>query len=209
MNLMTRVEGDPDQELFYETGCLGFPTLAVLDADGTLLAKHQGQRNVEGFDATIAKAREFQDVLKKAAGGDAAAKATVLEKRVEWGSIPLAEARKTLAEVGNLDADRKQKIEQGLLNIEFNEANREKDPAQKFAKLDAMRAGNRIPKDARGGTVRFWGQLVMAAEGTGDAARMKTALDQAKQELAGDANAQRFLETAEQRLEKLQGKKDG
>jgi len=209
MNLMTKVEGDPDQELFYEKGCLGFPTLAVLDADGTLLAKHQKERNVEGFEATMAGARAFQDTLKKAAGGDAAAKTAVLEKQIEWGSISHADATKALAGA-NLDSERKAKLEQGLLGLEFNEARREKDPAAMYAKLEAMRAGNRIPKDARGGTIGFWNSLVMAAERTGDIAKLKAAAEHARKELAGNENAKRFLDSLDQRIEKAEAaKKDG
>jgi hypothetical protein len=205
MNLMTKVEGDPDQELFYQMGCLGFPTLAVLDGDGSLLAKHQGKRDVDAFEATIRDARTFQDTLKKAAGGDADARNAVLEQQIEWGSISHADATKALAGA-KLDSDRKAKLEQGLLALEFNEARREKDFAVRYAKLDAMRAGNRIPKE-RGSTVGFWSTLVTAAEQTGDVGKLKAAADRARKDLAGVDSAKRFLDTLDQRIEALEASK--
>jgi len=210
MNLMTRVEGDPDQDVFHEKGCTFFPTMAVLDADGTLLAKNPEKRDVPGLEALVASAREFQGTLKKAAGGDAAARLAVLEKQIEWGSIPSAEGKKAVAEMTNLDADRKEKLERGLLAIEFNEAGREKDHAKRHAKLEAMRVANRIPVDPRSGSMRFWTSLVSSAEQAGDAAKMRVAIEHAAKALEGTENAQRMLDQMKARLEKLEtGKKDG
>lgn len=52
LNVMTRIEGHPDDDLMTEKGYRGHPTLAFLDADGVVLGRPLA-RTVKSFEETL------------------------------------------------------------------------------------------------------------------------------------------------------------
>lgn len=204
MNLMTWVRGDADQDLFYQANNTGFPTLAVYDAEGNLLAKHQGKRDVQALEPTMAAAREFQAVLKKAKANDADARALVLAKHSDWGTLRLGDAKAALDDKA-IANDLKAKIEAKLPAIELYESHFVAAGKPRIAHFEAMRKGGRMPTDSRGAQL-FWRFYLTALDGTGDAGALETGLAEAKKALADDPTAKRILEQFEQRLAESKGK---
>ena len=73
LHVTSRVDGHPLPDMLYRVGGRGFPTVAVLSAEGEVLAFHDysNPRTIEGFNATIEKAREMQALKAKADKSDA------------------------------------------------------------------------------------------------------------------------------------------
>ncbi len=59
LHVTTRVDTDKYQTLLRDKGFRGFPSLAFLDAEGEVIAKHSGPRTLEGVKATSASAKKY------------------------------------------------------------------------------------------------------------------------------------------------------
>jgi hypothetical protein len=86
-HVTTRIPGRKHDGMLRDVGGTGFPTLAILTADGALLARHEGARTVEGVDKTAEAAKAFAAVRAKAAAGDEEAKLAVLVREAELGMV--------------------------------------------------------------------------------------------------------------------------
>ena len=51
-NISSGLDGQPSDPMLKHVGGRGFPTIAILNAAGGLLALHAGARSVSGFRAT-------------------------------------------------------------------------------------------------------------------------------------------------------------
>jgi hypothetical protein len=69
LNVMTKIEGHPYDNLLRDKGFGGFPSLAFMDAEGNVLAK-QGERSVEGFRKTHKAVANFQDLQARIKKGE-------------------------------------------------------------------------------------------------------------------------------------------
>lgn len=74
-----------------------------MDADGNVLANHEGQRSLAAFEATAAKAREFLDLKAKAEAGDRPSQIEVLRKQIDLRHFGADEAKKRVEAIGDLD----------------------------------------------------------------------------------------------------------
>ena len=86
-HVTTGIKTDPHQDLLAKKGGQGFPYLVFLDAEGEVIAAHEGEQTVAGFREGLGKARAFLDLRKKAEAGDKAARFQVLETRYGQGTL--------------------------------------------------------------------------------------------------------------------------
>jgi hypothetical protein len=169
------VDGDAYPNLMREKGGMGFPYLAILDADGNLLAPHRGPHTVAAFRATVASAQLVRQRLvylqKQVSGGDDEAGRELLALQLQLGHLdpPTAWARLAtlhlaltdLAEFTGLIA----KTEVGLLLGDVSNDLASQVTAGK--KTAAMLALGHIPVESRE-LYYFWGLTSRYADSRGD-----------------------------------------
>jgi len=227
LNVTTHVEGDKDQDLLGQKGGGGFPYLIVMDADGKVMAKHQGARTTEGFEATLKTATEFADARKKAAEGtDAGAKLEVFTKDLEFGNYGAADARKAYEALGTVGDAEKTKIEGLLAVLEIREVmaaiNKkaekvgdapDKDAQFKLLRIEAgkkfmeMNKAGRVPGAGTNETSMFWSFILEAAEDAKDVAAFEAGLAKLKDLYASNPQAQKFIQDKEAILQKMKEQK--
>ena len=69
LNIMTRIEGHPHDDLLREKGYGGHPTLAFLDPEGNVLARPR-ERTVESFERTLVAIGEYAALEARVAAGE-------------------------------------------------------------------------------------------------------------------------------------------
>jgi len=115
----SRVEGEPYPDLLSEKGGTGFPYLVVLDAQGEVLAPHNGPRTVEAFAKTTSTSETYFELMKKYEAGDKAAAAGYLQAGLELGAISADRARELLASLEKISDAEREAIELKIMDAEF------------------------------------------------------------------------------------------
>jgi hypothetical protein len=206
----SQVEGDTYPKLLSEKGGTGFPYLVFMDSDGNVLAKHEGQRGTAEFDKTFEeKVKAFLELKKKAEGGDAPAKLELFEKQLALRHFKADEARKKMAELGELPADKKDKFNAQILSIEIADvfATVTRDKATRIAagkKLVEFKKAGRIPSGERE-VQSFWILIMDHAEAEKDAALFEEALKAMRDKFGANTRMAKFFEEKEAILAKLKG----
>jgi hypothetical protein len=206
-HITSRVEKDPDQDLLQKKGGRGFPHIVAMDADGNVLAEHEGPPTVAGFTQTMAKAQTFIDLKKKAAGGDKAAQVELLLLQAERGHLPPEEIRKRMGQVALTDAQ-KAKIEGYLADADIRAVLEtvNASPATQQAAgrkfLEMRKAGKPAPTGDQE-AFAYWLLIMTFAESDKNTAAYEEALGALKTKLAGNPNAKKFLDDKEAVLKRL------
>jgi len=124
-NILSKVEGAPDQGLILTKKGSSLPHIAVLDSGGNLLAVHEGEKTVDGFEATVERARNTAARLAalegKARAGDTGAGADLLELRLDLRHVSAEVARRSLSSLSGLDPERREKISMLVNRVAFGE----------------------------------------------------------------------------------------
>ncbi|MBI3270289.1 MAG: hypothetical protein HYZ53_14865 [Planctomycetes bacterium] len=188
-HITSQVPTDPYQNLLEEKGGNGFPFLAVLDAEGGVLAQHDGARSAAAFEATVTKAqataKELDELRKKADGGDEAAKIDLLLRQCELGHVKPDQAKARLAELKNVPKEKQAKLDGFLANGEVMQVAQSmdgKDPQKMLEagkKFAEMRKAGRVPTDEQMFQV-FWILTLGYAESQKDAALFEEGLNALK-----------------------------
>lgn len=166
-HITSRVDDEPYPNLLQEKGGMGFPHIAMLDAEGDVLTIHQSSRSVEGFQESLDKSSEVLALQMKADAGDANAKVEVFLMQLDMMSFEDAKAK--LSEVKALpafaqqvDSDRMAEIEQTLVNLEVNDiisgVRSEEDQEAAAEKLIALKSAGRTPTGQT--AMMFWNTLL-------------------------------------------------
>jgi hypothetical protein len=201
------VAEDKDQKLLQEKGGRGFPYIVFMDAEGNIVAKHQGQRTVSAFVETGKKAKAFQDLKTKADKGDKAAKFDYLVAQIEMGHLDLAAANKRIEEIAkDITADQKKKLDGLVVNLEVSDiGSKVKDETGKTEaakKFLAMKKAGRVPTGEME-VQMFWIWIMDQAAADRDAATFEEGLNALKARFADNPNAKKFFEQREAQLQKL------
>lgn len=222
LNVTSHVDGDADQELLGEKGGGGFPYLIVMDSDGNVLAKHEGQRSAEGFGETLGTAQSYADLRAKAAGGDAAAAKEVLFKDAELGNLKAADAKAALGKMKDLSDDEKTKLSGLIVDLEMKDVMMQfgkdvnglgPDDKAKIKKaqaaagkkfLDMQKAGHE-PGEESDYFQPFYIFIMEAAEEGNDAAKYEAALKVMEDKFGDNPNAKKFFDEHHATLDKLKG----
>lgn len=190
-------------------GGRGFPYVAVLDAEGNLLAKHYGQRTLEMFRETArraqAKAQSLQDLKARAEQGDAAAKHAYLLAQLELGHLALEAARRRADELADLSPEQTRRLHGLLADLEVAE----------IGAAPAAEAGRRCFEMKRAGRIpigdeavqAFWFLILDYAESQKDAPAFEEGLTALKSRFGADPRMRKALQDKEAVLRKLKERK--
>jgi len=125
LHISTRIEGREHEGLFRAKGFTGFPTLAFLDDEGGLIAKHAGARVIPGIEKTAGKGKAYTALREKAAAGDQAAVQHLFVADLElsrydftMGTLKLGVLRK------EMPAKLRERADQLLVDVQYNELRR-------------------------------------------------------------------------------------
>lgn len=212
LHVTSRIKDRPNDDLLGKKGGNGFPYLVFLDAEGNVIAKHNGARNVEGFSKTAETANKFVELKKKADGGDKEAKVDLTLIQLEMGSVSVEDAKKAIADSGvELAGDRKAKFDELLLNAEINEVlqsvdgDNEESVVTAGEKLYKMAQEGRTPKEENV-VANFWSVIVTYADKKEDVKAFEQGLGELKERFGSNPRAAKWFEEKEARLEEIKAK---
>ncbi|MEK7865184.1 MAG: hypothetical protein AAB434_00780 [Planctomycetota bacterium] len=212
-HITTRIEGDTNQDLLQKKGGRGFPHLVFMDSEGNVIAKHQGQRDAAGFEASLLKATAYMELKAKADAGDKAAKAEFLVTQLEMGAIPLSEFEEKIKEAGELSADLQARLDGVRANAEFSEIMQSigqkpenEAVAEAGPKLLEMKKAGHVPAGENEFST-FHSILLEYAFTQKDAAQFEESLGALRERFGSNPQAKKFFEAQETRLAELKGGK--
>jgi hypothetical protein len=181
-HVTTRIDGRPDDDLLSQKGFSGFPSLAIMDAEGEILKKDVG-RSVAAMGSAVDAVQAYSLLKTKAAAGEKGLDAKLFVAEVKLGKIDVSEAKKQLGKF-KLSGDDKKLLDGLIFDKElagwFSEARSgSTTPADFFKKIyGAYKAGSR-PSDDEQSQFTFWNFLLQGAETAGDAEAFEVAADKA------------------------------
>jgi hypothetical protein len=190
-HVTTRLKDRPYEGLLKEKGGTGFPTLAILAADGELLARHEGPRTVAGVSATAENAKKIA-ALRARAGGDAKAAFDLLEAEADAGMVSPGDMIQRAKAIGARAPELKPRLDDFAFAGEVEELSQQtkKSPETLKAACDRVlgwASENRIPERPRAYDA-FWGIVGDRARATKDVKLMQRAVDALKKGAGADSN---------------------
>lgn len=191
LHCTSRTTGEPHPELLTELGFTGFPALAFLDADGTVLARVDfEQRNVEAFRTILDGVQSYRAMRAALAedGGEpdvhVRAELLLAEARLRRWSFQELDARMQ-AFGKTLPAEHAAQLAPLRSQLEFDWLTRLRDisPREKADRLKVFWRERRVPSGRR--ALFFW----LEYGGAGKAVEDPTMLDLAAEVLETRADA--------------------
>lgn len=209
MHVTSKAPGDRHQDLLKEKEGAAFPYVAVLDAEGALVARHRGKRTASGLKEFGDKALAYVEAKKKAAAGDKKAKiqADLVRLDLDLDRKKLEEAQAFVRDVGDLTAEQEKYVDGLLASIEVNELST-KTRGNVSAQVEAggkcveMKEAGRAPTDFTA-VLGFWHLIGLRAESRRDAALYEEALGALRKTCGDDPFFANFLADKEKRLAAL------
>lgn len=207
-HVTSRVAGAKHDGLLSEKGGQGFPHIVAMDSEGDVLAEHEGPREAAAFEKTMAGAREFVEVMKKASAGDKGAKFKVLVHRLKMGSISAEEAEKVAKEAGPLSREQEGTLQALLADASVKDVLKTVTP-EKASKLAAGKKFLEMKKAGKTGPAgemesqAYWILMMDYAEDQKDAATFEEAMNVLKEKFGKNPQAQQFFKAKEEALRKL------
>jgi hypothetical protein len=207
-HVTSHVQADPHQTLLEAKGGTGFPHLAFLDAEGEVVAVHQGARTVAAFEETRNRATAFLGLKKKAEAGDAAAKKEFLIAGVELGRMTLEDVDVKLKALGALTPDQASRLDAVRVNAEVlsmlqkTQRSRDSQLATGKAFLEMKKAGRPAPCGDQE-SILYWLLMMGYAEDVEDVATLEEGLRNLRPKIAEDPQAKAFIEGREAVIKRL------
>ena len=182
-----------------------------MDADGTVIAVHDGPRDAAGFAASAKRATSFLALRTKAAGGDPAAKIDFLMIQLELGQAGDAEAGERLKTLGKLTPDQDKRIAALRIGAAVREVMKTvtDEAAQTTAggKFFEMKKAGRPAPTTDAEAQPYWICMMYFAEEKKDVATYEEALSALKARFGHVEQAKDFFRTAEETLKELKAEK--
>jgi hypothetical protein len=193
--------------LLREKGGTGFPTLAILAADGELLVRHEGARTVAGVTATAEKAKKVAELRTRAAA-DPKAALDLLDVEAEAGMVPPAEMIRRAKEIGAGAPELKPRVDEILFAGEVEELSQQsrKTPETMKAaceKVLGWASEKRVPARSRAFDA-FWGIVAEQGRATKDMKLMQRAVDALRESGASDKERTQTIANLEAQIATLQ-----
>ena len=137
-----------------------------------MIARHKGERSVAALEQTAQKAKDFLALRAKADAGDRDSRIAVefLRLDMDADSAKLDDAKKRIADLGELTAEQKKRADALLADVEAFEIVSTISAGRPAAAKKAydMRKAGRAPSSAV--SVSFWYLVLEGAEAAADAA---------------------------------------
>lgn len=206
-HITSRVDGAKYPRLLSEKGGRGFPYLVFLDAEGDVLVKVSGSRNVDGFKKDSEKLKSLLALKEKAASGDAGAKFDYLIVRIDLGLISVEEAQKERDSM-DLSPAQSKKLDKAFVGLRVaailaKVRSREAavDAGKQFAAMLKKGMTPANPDSREWGN--FMGYIMLYAEDEGNAGLYEDAFDRFKEQHGSDKRYARNISRMEKKLEAL------
>jgi len=210
-HITTHIPDAPYDDLLDEKGGLGFPFLVFMDAEGKVLAEHEGARDVAGFQQTGKKLLALAALQKKFDGGDESVGYDLLVAQLELALQPIEEVERRVQDLGELAPKQNAKLDP---LVTTNEARglylitRKPDPATNDAAIDragAMYQAGRVPGGNGSEVTKYWILVGAFAESKRDAAMLETALTAIRPLAKAHPELQPWIDDMDARLAKMKG----
>ena len=120
LNIMSRLDDHPNDNLLTEMGYRGHPTLAFVDLDGKVLGRPL-DRTIESFESTLVAIGEYAALEKRLAAGESGLEFEkfTLERRLsKLRGAKLVAAGRALR---NLDREQQQVVDRLILGVEVDD----------------------------------------------------------------------------------------
>jgi hypothetical protein len=210
LHITTHVEGDKYDKLLREKGGTGFPTLAFMDADGNVLAKHEGQRSVAAFESSAAKAKEFLDLKAKAEAGDRAARIELLKKQIDYRHFGAHEAKKRVDAIADLDEAARKEFADRIVTLKVYEilSTVTRDTPTRVAagkRYNEMRLAGEIPSGDREFQY-FWTFLLEYAESVPDVKLFEEGVAAVEARWGTNARYRSWIDQVKAKMAELKGR---
>jgi hypothetical protein len=205
-HITTHIPGRKYEDLLSKVGGPGFPHFVFMDAEGELLATHNGEWATADFTNTAKAAGEGRMLKDKAAKGDPAAKLEWFCRQLDQGTLNLADAKSKSKEFTKATPAEKQRIDDALFSLEVNELLnnvRSEDQFKEAGKkaVEWLKAG-KLPK-----STSAFDNLINAALGYSDSTKnaegFGLALAEVKKKYGDKDRFKPVIEQMEKRLEEL------
>ena len=212
LHITTRIEGRKNDDLLQKMGFRGFPSFAVLDVEGEIIAKHNGARSAEAFQETLDQAAKFIDLQKRAAAGERGAIIELALMECQMGRIKLAECEARLSDVGELNDEQKATLAglrvDGKIQEQLDKLNSDRSQATFEAAAKVFLGMLEAGEKPSGGMAKNVFTQVRAGHSmrTENAAEAEAIHEYLKQELKDTPKAQGFLDRLAGRIADLKAK---
>lgn len=205
-HITSRVPGEKYDQLLQEKGGSGFPYFAFLDADGNLVARHDGMRSADGFAKTAEKVAAFRELKGRAEKGDKTALVDFFFARLDLGHLSLEQAKAERTKL-TLTEEQTAKADAALLNLEVDQimksiTDEEETHVDIGLKFVAMEKEGRIPT-GESQFMAFWSLILRYGELKKDIPAFEKALTAMKEKYEKDPRAQKFFQQKEKQLEEM------
>ena len=213
LNIMTKIEGRPYDDMLIDKGFGGFPTLAFMDVDGKVLAQPSG-RSVEAFDETLGNLSAWMELKGRVAAGEEGLKYKLFVTEWDLGMLTWEDVKAKGDALGKLDDKQKAKVagirlDAEILALAKSMNTREgRDEAVRKAGgrfHEMMKAGHQPSERAQ---AAFWNGLMSFAELEQDVKLFAKCVDHFKEMYKDEPRAARYLENLDKKLAEMKGAGD-
>jgi len=209
-HITTQIDGEKHGNLLEQKGGQGFPYIIFMDADGTVLAEHQGERSAAGFAKTGVAVKDYTTLKAKADKGDKAAQIDFVIASLTLGKISAADAEKKIKEAGAPTKEQQAKLDGELVNAAVMDIMKtvEDDDSAKVAgkKFYEMEKAGKPGPTGDQAMQPYYILMMQAAEAAKDPVVFEKALNVLKKKFGDNPNAKRFFEANTKKLEELKKK---
>jgi len=207
VNVTTRIDGRPGEDLLYRKGGRGFPYVAAMNAEGKVTAQlGVGGRNLEGFEALMKAAAEYE-ARQDDPIGSAQDVARWIRFEVRVGNISPADARKLV--VIGLDEESAKGIEREIADVQIAAMLLSiRSPAETpdvGKKLAVMMRDGQVPTDSEQAE-DYYEAIIAYAERDGDLDALERALRALRRRAGDDERMMRYIDEKTKVLEALKAK---
>jgi hypothetical protein len=208
-HVTTRIEGREHDGLLSERGFGGFPSLAAMDAEGGLIARLSGDRDVSGFRGMMADAERLLEIRART-DRSLEDEVWLLEREIELGTLDAASARARAEALEGLDEAQRASIEGRLTDLEIKEALGKPTSQEEYDELArkasvtfaAMWAAGREPTSDEA-YQPFFILILDHAEAQRDAELFERALARLRERFGDSSRTAAFFKAADERLAAL------
>jgi hypothetical protein len=208
-HVTTRIEGREHDDLLSLKGFGGFPSLAAMDADGNIIAKLTGSRDVTGFREMMAAGARYEEIRARP-DKSLEDEVFLLTHDIEMGNADLPSARARAGALVGLDEVQQRKLDGMLTDLEIRALlgqPRSQEEADELARkagaaFAEMWAQGREPTSDET-TQAFYILILGQAETTQDVALFERALAKLHERFDDMPGIGSFFKAQEERLGKL------
>lgn len=179
-----------------------------MDAEGEVLAAHEGPRTVEAFRQTATRAKRFAE-LKAVKDPTPAQRVDLFMAELDLGRLDLAAARERRGQLTGLTPEQEAQVSQAITDLEIvdmaNALGQRPTPAQRAelgGRYHAMLEEGRRPAGEQASQA-FYILMLDWAEQQKDAPAFEQALGALRERFGAQPGVERFFKAQEERLARL------